>query len=264
MSTLRRIENAAVRAALAGGRHLRERFRAGDADGEFDPHDVKTAADRASERRMLEVIEPAFPEHAVYAEESGERGAGDGADYRWIVDPLDGTNDFVAGLPTFASAVAVLRADGDDPVVGVVYAPVPDDLYVARRDAGARYDGERVAADSDRAPAEATVAFVIGHDVKRDPERAAVAGAVRAALEEECKRVIESWSPCVHWGLLARGRIDGVVTLDPDREEQYAGELLAREAGATAWRDGGLGVFLADESLAGLRAVAAGARDDRA
>lgn len=259
MALLRRIENAAVRATLAGGRHLRERFRAGDADGEFDPHDVKAAADRASERRMLEVIEPTFPGHAVYAEESGERGGAD-SEFRWIVDPLDGTNDFVAGLPTFASAVAVLR-DGD-PVVASVYAPVPDDLYVARREAGARYDGARVTADSDRAPAEATVAFVIGHDVKRDPERAAVAAAVRAALEEECKRVIESWSPCVHWGLLARGRVDGMVTLDPDREEQHAGELLAREAGATAWRDGGLGVFLADESLAELRAAADDARDD--
>ncbi|WP_254535560.1 inositol monophosphatase family protein [Halomarina litorea] len=239
------IEHTAVRATLAGGRHLGERFRANDADGEFSAHDVKAAADRASEERMLGVVEEAFPDHAVYSEERGE-GGGEG-DYRWIVDPLDGTNNFVAGMPSFASAATVL--DSGDPVVASVYAPVADDLYVARWGGGVEYDGETVETGSDRAPSEATVGFVVGHGVKLDPDRAERAHAVRTALEDRCKRVVESWSPTVHWGLLARGRIDAMVSLSPDREEQYAGELLAREAGAVAREDGPLGVFAANESL---------------
>jgi myo-inositol-1(or 4)-monophosphatase len=224
------VENTAVRACLAGGRHLRERF-GDEVDADFSPHDVKAAADRASEERMLDVIRGSHPDHAVYAEESGDVAAE--GEYRWVVDPLDGTNNFVSGLPSFATAAAVL--DDDGPVVGCVYVPVSDDLYVARRGEGVRYDGETVSADADVTTETATVAFVIGHDVKLDG-RLDDAAEMQAALGDVTKRVVESWSPCVHWGALARGRLDGVVCFYPDDEEQHVGELLASEAGASIAR----------------------------
>ena len=250
---LSRVEDTAVRACLAGGRHLRERF-GDDVDAEFARHDVKAAADRASEERMLRVISESYPDHAVYAEESGDVSTG--GDYRWIVDPLDGTNNFVSGLPSFATAAAVLDADG--PVVGVVYVPVNDDLYVARRGAGVTHDGEPVTADADVPTEKATVGFVIGHDVKRDG-RLDEAAAMQSALKDATKRVIESWSPCVHWGALARGRLDGMVCFHPDDEEQQVGELLAAEAGASVARPGD-GLYVAatnrtvrDELVATIR-----------
>ncbi|MFB6270317.1 MAG: inositol monophosphatase [Halobacterium sp.] len=226
------VENTAVRACLAGGRHLRERF-GDDVDADFTRHDVKAAADRASEDRMLDVIRSTHPEHAVYAEESGDVATE--GDYRWIVDPLDGTNNFVSGLPSFATAAAVL--DDDGPVVGCVYVPVSDDLYVARRGEGLRHDGTAVSAASDVPVEKATVGFVIGHDVKLDG-RMDDAAAMQAALGGVTKRVVESWSPCVHWGALARGRLDGMVCFYPDDEEQHVGELLASEAGASVARPG--------------------------
>ncbi|WP_232702851.1 inositol monophosphatase family protein [Halobacterium wangiae] len=229
---LSNVENTAVRACLAGGRHLRERF-GDEVDAEFSRHDVKAAADRASEARMLDVIQSAHPGHAVYAEESGDVAIE--GDYRWIVDPLDGTNNFVSGLPSFATAAAVL--DDDGPVVGSVYVPVADDLFVVRRGEGVRYDGDPVRADSDVPPAKATVAFVVGHDVKLDG-RLDEADRLQAALGDVTKRVVESWSPCVHWGALARGRLDGMVCFHPDDEEQHVGELLASEAGASVARPG--------------------------
>ncbi|NIB99897.1 inositol monophosphatase [Halobacterium sp. R2-5] len=232
------VENTAVRACLAGGRHLRERFGR-EVDAEFSRYDVKSAADRASEERMLDVIRDSHPDHAVYAEESGDVSVG--GEYRWVVDPLDGTNNFVSGLPSFATAAAVL--DDDGPAIGCVYVPVSDDLYVARRGGGVRYDGDYVSADGDVPTEKATVAFVIGHDVKRDG-RLDDAAAMQAALGDATKRVVESWSPCVHWGALARGRLDGVVCFHPDDEEQHVGELLASEAGASTARPGD-GVYVA-------------------
>jgi myo-inositol-1(or 4)-monophosphatase len=113
--------------------------------------------------------------------------------------------------------------------------PVSDDLYVARRGEGVRYDGETVSADADVTTETATVAFVIGHDVKLDG-RLDDAAEMQAALGDVTKRVVESWSPCVHWGALARGRLDGVVCFYPDDEEQHVGELLASEAGASIAR----------------------------
>lgn len=231
-----RFADTATRAVLAGGRLLADRFRAGDADGTYGDHDVKAAADEASEARVLDVVRTAYPDHHVHAEESGDLGATrEDADYSWVVDPLDGTNNFVAGLPSFATATVV--ADADGPLAGAVYAPLPDDCYVAVRGGGVQHDGEFVTADADRAPPAATVGFVIGHDVKQDG-RMATAATVRDELAADVKRVVDSWSPTVHWGLLARGRLDAMVTFHPDAEEQVVGELLARESDAVLEQDG--------------------------
>ncbi|MEF8812264.1 MAG: inositol monophosphatase family protein [Halovenus sp.] len=221
------LERTAIDACLAGGRYLREAFRSEQTTARHLDHDVKSSADTGSEERVLGIIQSRFPGHHVVAEESG-RHEGDDR-YRWIVDPLDGTNDFEAGLPTFATAVAVL-VDGA-PEVGVVYVPVPDDLYVGRAGEGVRYNGRPVEATSSRPPARATVVSVIGHDVKQVPEHSEVSERLNRAVETRCKRRVESWSPTVHWGLLARGRMDGIVCYRPDEDEQHLGELFAAESG---------------------------------
>jgi myo-inositol-1(or 4)-monophosphatase len=227
-----RIERVAVEACLAGGRRLRERFR-GDTSVERTEHDVKSSADRAAESTMLSTIAGAFPDHEVYAEESGTHPGE--ADWRWVVDPLDGTNNFESGLPAFGSAVAVEAAETE---VAVLYAPLLDDLYVARRGEGVRVNGRPVEADAGVPLGRSTVVFVIGHDVKRDPETRAVAAELGAGVERACKRRLESWSPTVHYGLVARGDLEGVLAYRPDEEEQAFCELLVAEAGLDVRRGG--------------------------
>ncbi|SDR44047.1 inositol monophosphatase family protein [Natronobacterium texcoconense] len=226
------VETTAIEACKAGGTYLRDAYRSGNTTADAGEHDVKSSADTAAEERILAVIRDRFPDHPLEAEESGiHEGSGR---YRWLVDPLDGTNNFEAGLPSFATGITVLdlKDDNDpEPVLGVVYAPVSDDLYVGRRGRGVRHDGQPVTADSDLEPAAATIVSVIGHDVKRDPEHAAVSAAINRSIEDRCKRRLESWSPTVHWGLLARGRLDGIVCYRPDREEQLLGELFSAESG---------------------------------
>lgn len=248
------IQAVARAAVLAGGAELRARYRDGDAEAEYGAHDVRAAADVAAESRMLPVVRGAFPGHAVFAEEAGEF-AGD-EPYRWIIDPLDGTNDFAAGLPTFASSVAVLREG--EPLVAAVRQPATDETYVARSGEGVRYDGDRVtAADawgaggSEGDVAGATVGVIVGRDVPRDPALAAEADALRAALGDRVKRVLDSWAPTVHSGLLARGRLQGLVQFRPDEEERAVTELLASEAGAAVRREGELHVAATDEATLG-------------
>lgn len=221
------IETVAISAARAGGEYLREQFAAGRADGEYAAHDVKAVVDRESEELMLSEITDAFPDHSIYAEESGELG--DESRYRWIVDPLDGTNNFVVGMPSFATAISVL--ENGERAISVVYVPVLDDLYVARRGRGVRYNGRQISADGDTSIDHGTVAFVIGHDVKLDADHLATAHEIGGRIRGRCKRLVESWGPCVHWGLLARGRLDGMVCYRFDPEEQHVGALLASEAG---------------------------------
>lgn len=264
------VERTAIEACTTGGSFLRDAYRGGETNAERLAHDVKSSADTGSERRMLEVIRSRFPDHPIDAEESGRHeGAGE---YEWIVDPLDGTNNFESGLPSFSTAVTVLEAEHDDsdpnpnsdsdpeepdPVLGTVYVPLLDDLYVGRRERGVRYNGRPVAAGTDAAPSTATVVSVIGHDVKRRPEQRAVSEAINRAIEDRCKRRLESWSPTVHWGLLARGRLDGIVCYRPDREEQLLGELFGAESGLDT--DRGDDWFVAagnTETFDALRAIA--------
>jgi myo-inositol-1(or 4)-monophosphatase len=193
---------------------------------------------------MLPVVRRAFPDHALFAEEAGTF-PGDGP-YRWVIDPLDGTNDFTIGLPTFASSVAVLREG--TPVLAAVHQPATAETYLARQGRGVRYNDRRVTAQGDRRVEAATVATIVGRAVPRDPALARQAAVIRDGVDEAVKRVVPSWAPTVHSGLFARGRLDGLVQFHPDEEERAVTELLAAEAGAVTRRDGPLSVSAADEA----------------
>ena len=279
----------ASEAVTASGAYLRSAFRNGSVDAEFTSTDVKMAADRESERRIRRVIAERFPTHAFHGEEVGrvvadpDVDAADGTshnDYRWVVDPLDGTNNLASGYPLCATAVAVLHAG--EPVVAAIYEPLIDDLYLAEHGAGATLNSEGLSATGGKSPStpadaspstpadaspstpadaslstrdsaslsttdgqssssthslpleHGTVALVVGLSAVETPPLAAAANDLRGALEAECKRVVESWAPCVDWGLLARGSIEGLVCFHPDEYEQHAGALLAAESGVTA------------------------------
>ncbi len=241
------VAGVAADAVRAGGAYLRERFAAGETDADYRETDVKARADRESERRVLDVIAERRPDDAIYAEESGDHAGT--SDVRWIVDPLDGTNNFTVGLSTFATAAAAI--DDDGPLAAAVYQPVTDDLYLARRGAGATLDGDPISVrDGDTVSlSRATVGIVIGHDVTADDTLAARSDAIADALNGTVKRYVWTWAPTVYWGLFARGRVDAYVCFHPDREEQVAGELLGREAGGTAREEGGLTVFADREAL---------------
>ena len=238
------IEAVARGTVLAGGAVLRARYRDGDTDGDYTDHDVKAAADEAAEARMLPLVRRAFPDHAIFSEEAGEFAGSE--PYRWILDPLDGTNNFTAGLPTFASSVAVVHEG--EPMVAAIHQPATDETYLARRGSGVQYQGERVRAESDVPPEAATVAMIVGRDVPRTPALAEQAETIRERIGENTKRVVDSWAPTVHSGLFARGRLQGLVQFHPDEEEQTVTELFASEAGAVTRREGPLYVAACDET----------------
>jgi myo-inositol-1(or 4)-monophosphatase len=247
MATREELRRVAVDAAEGAGDYLRREFDRANESGGHATRAVPTAVDTGAETRVVEPIEAAFPDHAVYT--GGAEGSADETvgGYRWVVDPLDGTDNFGVGLSTFSTAVTCLR-DGEA-VVTAVHLPVQGDTYAAARGDGATYNGDPTRTGSDLGGPAATVAFVVGDDVREDPEGLVLAGHLRNTLEVRTKRVIESWAPTVHWALLTRGLIQGVVAYQPDREEQYAGELLAREAGAGVKEGDGVFVGAANDRI---------------
>jgi len=219
----------ASEAVQAPGDYLREAFRDGHVDGSYDSLDVKAVADREAQRRIRTVVETHYPTHAFDGEESTTTAD---SDFRWVVDPLDGTNNFASGYPKFASAVAVLY--NSEPIVCAIYEPLVDSLYVAERGGGATLDGEPLVADSELPLEHGTVALVIGLSAVTDPTLTKNAETLELELRTHCKRVVTTWAPCVDWGLLAQGCIEGLVAFHPDGYEQYAGSLLAAESGIEA------------------------------
>ncbi|MFB6305255.1 MAG: inositol monophosphatase [Haloferacaceae archaeon] len=238
MPTRERLAAVAERAARAGGAYLRDEFRTGWVDARYGRDDAKAVADREAERRVLDVVADAFPDHGVHAEESGRReGTGSGARYEWLVDPLDGTNNFAAGIPLFATVVAVREAG--ETVAAAVHEPVPETLYRAERDGGVTVDGDPAAGGSSLPLDRGSVSFNVGLDAVRDEAARELARATEGVLREACKRVLTHWAPSVDWGLLVDGHIEGLVALRPAPYEQHAGALLAREAGVVGgWVDG--------------------------
>lgn len=102
-------------------------------------NDFVTDIDRAAEKAIIEIIHKAYPSHSILAEESGHH-AGD--EYTWIIDPLDGTSNFIHGFPHFAVSIAVKHKDSIEH--GVVYDPIKQELFTASRGQGAKLNRYRL------------------------------------------------------------------------------------------------------------------------
>ncbi|MBC8075210.1 MAG: inositol monophosphatase [Chloroflexales bacterium] len=125
---------ALLRAGLERDREIALKSRA----------EVVTDVDRASEALIVAAIRAQFPDHRVVAEEGG--GAAGSSAYTWLVDPLDGTNNYAHGFPFFCVSLGLLQ--NDQPLLGVVYDPLRDELFTAERGAGARCNGRRLEVSS--------------------------------------------------------------------------------------------------------------------
>ncbi len=128
---------------LAGYFERRVQF---ELKGEFD---LVTEADRASERLILDRLRSRYPAHAVVAEESGSHAGA--SEYRWYVDPLDGTTNFAHGFPIFNVTLALERAG--ELIAGVIYDPTRDELFTAEKGGGAFLNGRKISVSRRRASA---------------------------------------------------------------------------------------------------------------
>lgn len=130
----------AIKAAIAGGDVLKKYFNKGikvDYKGKIDP---VTIADKNSQKKILQIIKKNFPEHAILAEEENKNKIT--SEYCWIIDPLDGTVNFIHGVKVFSVSIA-LSYKGEI-ISGVVYAPLLDEFFVAEKDKGAYLNGKRI------------------------------------------------------------------------------------------------------------------------
>jgi myo-inositol-1(or 4)-monophosphatase len=186
--------------------------------------DLVSAADRASEDFLKARILERFPDDAILAEESG---ASPGAsDVTWIIDPLDGTTNFVHGHPMFAVSLAISGPRGVD--AGVIYLPVTRELFFAQRGEGAMGPGGRLTVSSPQSLGEALAST--GFPYHRREIMDTLLEDVRR-LMDSCQGFRRMGSACVDLAYVAAGRYDCYVERHLKPWDTAAGALLVSEAG---------------------------------
>jgi len=231
----------AIDAGNAGARELMRRWRHLE-PWEIDEkaaNDLVTAADRASEDAILRIIRERHPNQRILAEESGGEGF-DGPGPVWIVDPLDGTTNFVHGVPHWAISIAV-AVDGE-PVVGVVLDPLKGDRFTAAPGKGAAWNGRpcRVSGRTGLAGALLATGFPFkAHDLI---DRYL---AIFKTVFLRAKAIRRPGAAALDLAYVAAGIFDGFFEFRLSPWDIAAGTALVREAGGTVTGIEGDGRFLA-------------------
>ena len=235
MATRSPIINVMVRAAEKAARGLKRDF------GEVEqlqvsmkgPADFVSAADIRAERILAEELRRARPAYGLTMEESGSV-SGEDPHHRWIVDPLDGTTNFLHGLPHFAISVALER--NGDIVAGVVFDPIKDELFWAERGVGAYLNDRRLRVSSRRQLNQALLAT--GFPFHAHGERRAFLAQLEAVMGATAG-VRRFGSAALDLAYVAAGRYDGFWEASLSPWDMAAGILLVREAGGYVTEIGG-------------------------
>jgi myo-inositol-1(or 4)-monophosphatase len=194
------------------------------------PADFVSMADKRAEQTIVDELRYARPDWGLLLEEGGEI-EGNPAKPRWIVDPLDGTTNFLHGQPHFAISIAVeeRRADGRAEIThGLVYQPLTDESFWAEKGAGAWLQDARLRASARRDLADSLIGTGIPFMGRGDPDRWA---KIYAAVAPQVAGIRRFGSAALDLAWVAAGRFDGYWEDSLDLWDTAAGVLLVKEAG---------------------------------
>jgi Archaeal fructose-1,6-bisphosphatase and related enzymes of inositol monophosphatase family len=236
----------AKRAALAAGALVHERRTEGVeiADRKSTPTDIVTAADRESERLIRSLIADARPDDGFFGEEGGAVPGTSGL--TWVVDPIDGTVNYLYDIPAYAVSVAVVEGEPDPiswrALAGVVVGPAGGEVYTATAAGGAFLGGRRLQVSAGTSLAQALVGTGFGYDADRRMRQAQIV----ARLIGRVRDIRRIGSAALDLCAVASGRLDAYYEMGLHPWDHAAGALVAAEAGA---RVGGLHGAVATETL---------------
>ncbi len=214
----RRVLETAVSAARAAGRLQMEWFRGGGGVEAFGRHDLKLKVDRMSEETISSVIRRSFPAHGILGEETGNSPGRSGC--LWIVDPLDGSVNYHHGIPHFCVSLAchlLPRANGartetaswctGEALIGVVYAPVTDELFCGVRGGGATCNGQPIRVGDVKSLEEAVIGLSFGSREETMQRMCAMS----ASLARDARKLRAFGSTALDMAYVACGRMSGLV-----------------------------------------------------
>ncbi len=222
------IVNIAVSAARSAGKVI---LRAQDQMDKLQViekgrNDYASQVDKAAEEIIIETIKKSYPNHAILAEESGLTPGNGSSDVTWIIDPLDGTTNFLHGFPQFCISIGVKQ--GDKIYHGVVYDPIRDELFSASRGEGARMNGQRLRVSN----AEKLDKSLLGTGFPyRDFSYLDDYLTFLKAIIPHCAGIRRAGAAALDLAYVAAGRLDGFWEFGLKPWDIAAGALLIHEAG---------------------------------
>ena len=218
--------NTAVKAArAAGGIILRNIDRIDTLTiSTKSRNDYVSEVDRMAEAEIIHILGKAYPEHGFLGEESG--GHADGAEYQWVIDPLDGTTNFLHGVPQYAVSIALRRRGHFEQAV--IYDPFKDELFTASRGGGSQLNGRRIRVSKARSLEGALLGTGIPF---RDDQDLELYLETLRALVPGTAGVRRAGSVALDLAYVAAGRFDGFWEFGLKKWDIAAGILLVQEAG---------------------------------
>lgn len=230
--------NIAVRAARTAGNYIvRQINNVPNLEIETKArNDFVTVVDREAERRIIETLLTAYPDHSILGEESGSQGE---SDYQWIIDPLDGTTNFLHGFPQFSVSIAV--AHRGKLMHAVILDPVKDELFCASRGDGATLNNRRIRVAKKTSIESALLGTGFPFRLKQHFP------AFLGMLEDFFKDVADirrAGSAALDLAYVAAGRLDGYWEIGLKPWDMAAGALIVREAGGIVSDFSGEGNYL--------------------
>ncbi|MBO2701359.1 inositol-1-monophosphatase [Shewanella algae] len=238
----------AVRAARAAGQTIMRAYTELDRI-EVDAkgvNDFVTSVDKEAEAAIIYQIRKSYPDHSIVGEENGEN-RGTNQDYLWIVDPLDGTNNFVNGVPHFAVSIAMQYKGKTE--VAVVYDPVRDELFSAVRGKGAKLNDFRIRVNNVSDLGGSLVATGFPFKARQHTETYIKLFGETFSL---CADLRRAGSAALDLAYVAAGRVDAFFELGLKPWDIAAGDLIVREAGGTVTDfSGGHNYLLSGNIVAG-------------
>jgi len=217
----------AKNAAIKAGEYLRNNFLKSHKGFFKTSKDIGIAEDKESEKIILSIIKNKFTAHNFLSEETGF--IDNKSPFTWFIDPLDGTNNYFAGIPYFSVSIALKK--NDEIIIGVVYNPISQQLFEAEKDKGSFLNGEKLTPSLINTLEKSVCSFIQGHLVESDIWERNEAEIIKKNLSNKCRRVISTWAPALDWCLLASGGIDGLISYNSEPEDMYAGYIIAKESG---------------------------------
>ena len=189
-------------------------------------NDYASEVDRMAEQEIIKVLRNAFPEHAILAEESGEH---QGNDYVWVIDPLDGTTNFLHGFPQYAVSIALKHKNKLE--IGVIYDPSRDELFTAERGGGAMLNNRKIRVAKQNSMRGALIGT--GFPFKNQQHLEAYLNMFRAVTADTAG-IRRAGAAALDLAYVACGRLDAYWEIGVSEWDIAAGVLLVQEAGGVA------------------------------
>lgn len=186
--------------------------------------ELVTEIDVKAEQQIIYLLDESYPENNIIGEECGDLGRE--SDYCWVIDPLDGTHNFIHGHPHCAVSIALLHKG--TPVAAVIYDPLRNELFTARKGAGAQLDGRRIRVSANNRLSDCLLCTGFPY---RDPSDTKPWLKTFASVLPRAQSIHRSGSSVLDLAYLAAGRYDGFWEFGLKQWDIAAGALLVQEAG---------------------------------